>query len=87
MMDSSTIICYLRSEKDEKLPFFPKDIPWNSKKWRVWLYFSELRDMMFAGRQYPFSSDRGINYVKDNIKKISFIKLFRKNFSVITSGK
>lgn len=67
MMDSSTIICYLRSEKDEKLPFFPKDIPWNSKKWRVWLYFSESRDMMFAGRQYPFSSDRGINYVKDNL--------------------
>lgn len=67
MTDSCTIICYLKSDKDEKLPNFPEDVKWNSKKWRVLLYLSENWDMMFAGRQYPFRTDVGINFVKDNL--------------------
>jgi hypothetical protein len=61
MTDSSTIVCYLRSEHNEILPNFP--FPWNTKKWRVLLYLSDDWNMMFAGRQYPFSSDNGINFV------------------------
>ena len=67
LMDSSTVICYLRADKEAKLPHFPESVPWNSKKWRTWIFFSEDKAMMFAGRQYPFSNDKGINYIKDTI--------------------
>lgn len=67
MVDSSTVICYLKSDRDEVLPNFPEDVKWNSKKWRVLLFFSENWDMMFAGRQYPMELVSGIDYVKDNL--------------------
>ena len=41
MLDSSTIVCYLRGANNVKLPLFPDDVPWNSKKWRVLLFFSD----------------------------------------------
>ena len=65
MMDSSTIICYIRSENDEKLPNFPEDVKWNSKKWRVLIHFSNDGNMIFAGRPYPFSLDKGIHFILD----------------------
>ena len=68
MMDKSTFICYLRSDRLEKLPRFPEDVPWNSKKWRVLLYLSEDWRMMFAGRQYPFETATGMNVVLDILR-------------------
>ena len=65
MLDKSTVMCYLRSEHMEKLPDFPDDVLWNSKKWRVLLFFSDHWDMLFAGRQYPFASMTGLDFVKD----------------------
>ena len=67
MVDKTTVICYLKSNKMEKLPNFPEDVLWNSKKWRVWLFFSNNWDMMFAGRQYPFYTETGINFIKDRV--------------------
>ena len=64
MQDSATVVCYLKSDKDERLPNFPPDVLWNSKKWRVLLFFSDTWDMMFAGRQYPFSTEAGIEFVR-----------------------
>lgn len=55
MADPSTVICYLKAE-DEK-PFGYFDFPWNSKKWRMLLHFSDDKQLVFAGRQYPSSSD------------------------------
>ena len=69
LMDSSTVICYLRADKEAKLPHFPESIPWNSKKWRVWLFFSNDRSMLFAGRQYPFTANFGLELIKENILK------------------
>lgn len=58
MQDRCTVICYLRSKKEEILPNFPRDVRWNSKKWRCLLFFSEEKDAIFYGRQYPvFSQD------------------------------
>ena len=56
MTDPSTIICYLKSndENDVILPMFPPDVPWNSKKWRCLLHFSDDKDMMFMSKHYPF---------------------------------
>ena len=65
MCDTSTIICYIKGEEEAKLPNFPSDVLWNSKKWRVLLNISDYKDIVFAGRQYPFSSIDLLNKVKD----------------------
>lgn len=56
MADNSTIICYLKSEEDAKLPHFPEDVPWNNKKWRMLIHMNQEHSLMFAGRQYPFQT-------------------------------
>lgn len=67
MLDSSTIICYLRADKLGILPHFPETVPWNSKKWRVLLFFSNDKTMLFAGRQYPFFSGQSLEIIKDKL--------------------
>lgn len=67
MMDKSTVICYLKSDNDEKLPSFPDNVSWNSKKWRILLYFSNHWEMIMAGRQYPFETSVGIDFVLKNL--------------------
>ena len=55
MTDKSTVICYIRnSEKNYYISNFPEEIPWNSKMWRMLLFFSDDKKSIFAGRQYPF---------------------------------
>lgn len=56
MCDRGTMIVYLSTEEKTKLPHFPEDVPWNSKKWRMLLHFDEDLEACFAGRQYPFTS-------------------------------
>jgi hypothetical protein len=50
MMDEHTMVCYLKASDSVKLPNFPDDVPWNSKKWRVLLYLSKDLNMLMAGR-------------------------------------
>ena len=63
--DNCTVVCYLKGDKDdnncalERVPF-----KWNSKKWRVLLYIDPKQHLVFAGKQYPFSSDELLNKVK-----------------------
>lgn len=70
MVDRTTIMCYLKGADNAKLPNFPEDILWNSKKWRMLVFFSENWDVIFAGRQYPFFSMNALNtimhYMSDN---------------------
>lgn len=66
MIDRSTIICYIRSNRDDYLANFG-DVKWNSKKWRVLLFFSTKWDMMFAGRQYPFVTEAGLDFVRESV--------------------
>ncbi len=63
MADKSTIICYLKSSTPCQLPNFPVGELWNNKKWRVLLFFADRWDMIFAGRQYPFATQSGLNFV------------------------
>lgn len=67
MVDSSTVVCYLKSKEDAILPHFPENVPWNSKKWRMLLFFSQDYYMMFHGRQYPFVSEAGNEFVNDKL--------------------
>ena len=63
MMDSSTIVCYIKGEENVVLPRFPEDVRWNSKKWRVLFYLSNDWKMIYAGKQYPFSTLDGMNMI------------------------
>ena len=64
MMDKSTVVVYLRSDKEENaLPNFPPEVKWNSKKWRMLLFMSDSWNAMFAGRQYPFFSETALEAV------------------------
>lgn len=81
MGDATTVIIYLRDEKtNHKLPHFPNSVPWNSKKWRMLLHISEEKDMMFAGRQYPFFTKVGLDFVLEYlIPAAGFKKHFRRD--------
>lgn len=72
MQDSSTIICYLRSDKKAILPNFPEDVLWNNKKWRMLLFFSDNKTAHFAGRQYPFFSKEALNIIKQQFLEPEF---------------
>lgn len=77
MVDKSTIMCYMRADKkDYILPNFPETVPWNSKKWRVWIYLSNNWDMMFVGRQYPFTSMTGLKFAKKQLIEPALNTLF-----------
>lgn len=68
MVDSSTVICYLKGANDVRLPNFPADIEWNSKKWRMLLFFSDHWDILFAGRQYPFFSRSALDTIMESLR-------------------
>ena len=73
MMDRSTIVTYLKKPGELcKLPNFPEDVLWNSKKWRMLLFLEDEREALFAGRQYPFFSNTALSHVS---------QLFFANFS------
>ena len=83
MVDTSTFICYIKSEKPTHLKDFPPDIPWNNKKWRVLMFVNNNEAykghadtiIMFAGRQYPFTSMAALNVAKDELEKLLIEKL------------
>ncbi len=62
MVDDSTFMVYIKGADNQRLYGF-KDIPWNSKKWRMLIHASGNDKIIFAGRQYPFSSKSGIDTV------------------------
>lgn len=63
MLDSCTFMLYMKTDKDEILPNFPSSVPWNNKIWRCLMFLSDTGEMMFAGRQYPFSIGNSINEI------------------------
>lgn len=82
MMDSSTFICYLKGDQEVELPNFGPEVKWNSKKWRVLLFLSNDWNMMFAGRQYPFSTASGMDFVlKDFFPMIKTIDYKYENIN------
>lgn len=62
MIDNSTFMVYLKGADNQYLYGFG-GVQWNSKKWRMLIHSNETDDIMFAGRQYPFSSKSGIDTV------------------------
>ena len=63
MADETTFMVYLKGADNVPLSAFPSNVKWNSKKWRMLIHSSTDLNIMFAGRQYPFSSKSGIDTV------------------------
>lgn len=62
MVDTSTFMVYLKGADNQSLESFG-GVLWNSKKWRMLIHANQSDDIIFAGRQYPFSSKNGIDTV------------------------
>ena len=62
MVDSTTFMVYLKGADNQNLYGFGP-VEWNSKKWRMLIHAADDDSIMFAGRQYPFSSKSGIDTV------------------------
>lgn len=74
MLDRSTVVCYIRSKKNNvRLDRFPDDVPWNSKKWRMLLHFSDNYDMVFASKQYPFKLPGVLHYVDEMLSQTAHL--------------
>ena len=67
MCDEVTVITYLKSKEDTILPHFPSDVPWNNKKWRCLMFFDKDRHLVWAGRQYPFTSKSALDFVNSKL--------------------
>lgn len=78
MVDNCTFMVYLKSEKEEYLSEFG-DVKWNSKKWRVLLHEHEYKYILFAGRQYPFTSKDCISTVLNIYNNILNMKYHLKD--------
>lgn len=71
MMDKATVVCYLDdNEQNHTLNNFPSDIKWNSKKWRMLLFFSPDDCTVAAGRQYPTIAVGILSHVQKCLRKI-----------------
>lgn len=70
MTDETTVICYVKGADDVNIPLFPPEVKWNSKKWRVLLYFSNPADFIFAGKPYPFESPEGMEAIRPILMKL-----------------
>lgn len=60
MMDKVTFICYLKGDADIELV---PGVTWNNKKWRVLMYLDERGHILFTGKQYPFESVSGMDFI------------------------
>lgn len=66
MLDTSTFVVYLKSEKDEQLICFPENMLWNNKKWRVLAHLNDLGNCIWFSKQYPFNCMRLIKELHYN---------------------
>ena len=69
MIDSSTVICYIKSDNGDvyHLPNFPSNVPWNSKKWRMLVFLSDGHNALMAGKPYPFELEGILPKISDAI--------------------
>ena len=66
MCDKSTIVCYIKGDDDNCILLrFPDTVPWNSKKWRMFMFLADEHNALFAGRQYPFILDDAMEFFRD----------------------
>lgn len=65
MLDESTVVCYIKSDEDEYLRYFP--MKWNNKKWRMLIHFGEDKRWIFLGRQYPYEVEGILEFLEKDV--------------------
>lgn len=79
MTDSTTMIAYLASDKQEHLKCLPTGMTWNNKKWRM-LVHTNLTSCIYYNRQYPYDCDALVQAVHNMItKKLPEVKFTEPN--------
>lgn len=68
LVDDTTIIAYIASNKMEHLKCIPKDMKWNNKKWRMLVHLNLESPCIYYSRQYPFEHEGLLNSVDRVIK-------------------
>lgn len=76
MADRHTVVCYVKSGENRKIENFPDNIPWNSKKWRVLLFFDSKGLFVMAGKQYPLQSEEALNFFQKAWRQMNHIYYF-----------
>ena len=84
MCDEVTVITYIKSNENVVLPHFPDSVPWNNKKWRCLMFFDKRRHIIWAGRQYPFTSDSALDTVDS--KLLNIFNYFEKDYPYYRTG-
>jgi hypothetical protein len=57
MLDKTTIVAYLASDKKEHMRALPDGVEWYSKKWRMLVHTNNFDSVIYYDRQYPFDSE------------------------------
>ena len=72
MVDNTTIVAYLRSYEDSKLPRFPEDVPWNDKHWRCLIFVDNAFNPLtiLAAKQYPMELPGILDTIRENLSGI-----------------
>ena len=70
MTDKSTIVCYLKGKDNVQLRRFAPEVLWNSKKWRMLIFFDDAQESMFAGRPYPFDTPSALAAINKYLDKM-----------------
>ena len=81
MIDNCTFMVYLKGADKTTLSSFGPSVQWNSKKWRMLIHAANNDEIMFAGRQYPFSSRTGIDIVLNVYNNLLQNSQAGKNYS------
>ena len=69
MCDSCTVMAYIKGDNYVKLPHFPEDVLWNSKKWRCFFHIDFNNGLIHAGRQYPWFNEQMLALVQNLLLK------------------
>jgi hypothetical protein len=66
MLDSSTVVVYLKTEEDTHLKYFPEELEWNNKIWRMLIHITKSGKIIHYNKQYPFFSSVLMDEVRRN---------------------
>lgn len=69
MTDYSTVVAYLTTNEPTKLPHFPNDVPWNSKKLRFLLHFNTDLTAVAMSKIYPYDSEELAEIAWEKIRR------------------
>lgn len=85
LLDSSTVIAYVQSVFDANLDNVP--FKWNNKKWRAWLHFDTLRNIVLSDKHYPFECKGIIDTIaREFLSKDGFDTQFYNDCHLNVSG-